>query len=192
MFEGMVTQLGSFELTGTVLRVSDPCYDRDVWCCGTVENCIPGTWDAAILTKDEEPWGNRVAVLSARHSTGPKHTAINRALCNRTHKWKHCEFEVGVDSGQAGIFDEAHYKDNSIFGADVRPKNSYGDLWYSVCCDLTLSRLNAGILPYGAVSSSGYGDGGYDCITHTNEDGQIDFVFIVFICDEDDEAGSKD
>lgn len=192
MFEGMMTELGSFELTGTVMRVSDPCYTRDVWCCGTVENCLPGTWDAAILTKDEGPWGNRITVLSARHSSGPKHTAINRAMCNGTHRWETCEFEVGVDSGQAGIFDEAHYKDDSIFNSGLQPKSDYGERWYSYCCDLTLSRLRAGILPFGVVSTSGYGDGGYECITHKNDDGQVDFIFIVFICDEDNEDETDD
>lgn len=34
---------------------------------------------------------------------------------------------------------------------------------------------------YGAVSSSGFGDGGYTCYTHADENGVIDFAFIVFI-----------
>ena len=36
-------------------------------------------------------------------------------------------------------------------------------------------------LVYGAVSSSGFGDGGYTCYTHADENGVIDFAFIVFI-----------
>ena len=28
--------LGEFEVTSGVLRVSDPCYERDTWCAGTI------------------------------------------------------------------------------------------------------------------------------------------------------------
>lgn len=37
--------LGEFEMTSPVMRVSDPCYERDVWCCGTVDHCKLGTWE---------------------------------------------------------------------------------------------------------------------------------------------------
>ena len=42
-------------------------------------------------------------------------------------------------------------------------------------CDEVLARN------HGAVSSSGFGDGGYTCYTHADENGVIDFAFIVFI-----------
>ena len=44
-----------------------------------------------------------------------------------------------------------------------------------------MSRVSAGVIPYGAVSSSGYGDGGYAAVKHLAKDGQVDFMFIVFI-----------
>ena len=31
-FPGEMTVLGGFEMTSQTMRVSDPCYDRDVWC----------------------------------------------------------------------------------------------------------------------------------------------------------------
>ena len=61
------------------------------------------------------------------------------------------------------------------------PGFAIGDLWYRHVCDITLSKMSAGVLPYGAVSSSGFGDGGYTCYTHADENGVIDFAFIVFI-----------
>lgn len=175
-----------------MLRISDPCYDRNVWCCGTIQNCLPGTWEASILTKDEGSWGHRISVLTARHVTGPKHTAINRAVCNGSGAWSVCDVEIGVDSGQAGIFDEAHYQDNTVFAPGTKCEHEFGDLWYSYCCDLTLSPLHAGVLPFGAVSTSGYGDGGYTAVKHCNCKGEVDFVFIVFIDDEDDEEDEEE
>ena len=43
---GSLSALGEFELTGPNLRVSDPCYERNVWCCGVLSNCVVGTWEA--------------------------------------------------------------------------------------------------------------------------------------------------
>lgn len=182
LFSGDLILLGSFDLTGSVLRVSDPCYNRDVWCCGTIDKCRPGVWEAAVLKTDEGDWGERIAVLAVRYRDGgPKFNAINRAMCNATKAWHECPFEVGVDSGQAGFFDEAHYRDDTVISKTITEQSGIGDLWYRHCCDVTLTRLSAGIIPYGVVSSSGYGDGGYTAIKHLDRNGRVDFAFIVFI-----------
>lgn len=69
--------LGEFEMTSPVMRVSDPCYERDVWCCGTVDHCKLGTWEAGVLKTDEGEWGTRCAVLAVRHKdTGPDFNVI--------------------------------------------------------------------------------------------------------------------
>lgn len=149
--------LGEFEMTSPVMRVSDPCYERDVWCCGTVDHCKLGTWEAGVLKTDEGEWGTRCAVLAVRHK------------------------DIGVDSGQAGFFDDAFYQNDTVFEELPAPGFAIGDLWYRHVCDITLSKMSAGVLPYGAVSSSGFGDGGYTCYTHADENGVIDFAFIVFI-----------
>lgn len=177
-------RLGTFELTGTILRVSDPCYERDVWCCGTVEDCKPGTWEAAVLSRDEGDWGIRNAILIASHTeSGPGLESFGNAVTGKDKAWQECPFEVGVDSGQAGIFDEAHYQDDSIFGGLPEPKHDYNDIWYNHCCDITLSRLGAGVIHFGVVSSSGYGDGGYTAYRHTDQDGKTDAILIVFLED---------
>lgn len=182
LFSGDIIELGSFELTTPVMRVSDPCYDRNVWCCGTVDNCKIGTWEAAVLKKDEGDWGVRNAVLAVRFAKdGPTFSAINRAVCNGTGQWHECPFEVGVDSGQAGFFDEQFYKEDPLFGNFSDPTTEPGELWYRNCCDVTLSRAAAGVIPCGAVSCSGFGDGGYTAVKHITEDGWVDFMFIVFI-----------
>lgn len=182
LFSGDILELGSFDLTTPVMRVSDPCYDRNVWCCGTVENCRIGTWEAAVLKTDEGDWGERNAVLAVRFANGgPKFSAINRAVCNGTGQWQECPFEVGVDSGQAGFFDEQYYQMDAVFGKPSDPTEEPGELWYRHCCEATMSRVSAGVIPYGVVSSSGYGDGGYAAVKHLTKDGQVDFMFIVFI-----------
>lgn len=188
MFSGTICELGSFELAGPVMRVTDPCYSRDVWCSGTVPNCKVGTWESAILKIDEGDFGERVAVLAVRYADGgPRFTAINRAICNGTGAWDECPISVVVDSGQAGFFDELHYQDQSVFADSPVAMHNYGDSWYNHCCDVTLSRMGAGVIPYGVVSGSGYGDGCYYAVRHKAKDGQIDFLFLVFIENEDRE-----
>lgn len=187
MLSGDLFPVGEFRLDGSVLRVSDPCYERDVWCCGVIPDCLVGVWEAAVLQVDAGNWGTRNAALIVRHSkTGPKFTAINRALCNGTGQWHECEFEVGVDSGQAGFFDEMFYMDASVFG-DAKPQfKCDGDRWYEFCCDATLNtKLNADVIPCGVVSTAGFGDGGYTCYYHKNSDDVVDFAFILFIDEEE-------
>ncbi len=181
---GDIVELGFFELTGPVMRVSDPCYDRSVWCSGTVETCKVGTWEAAVLKADEGDWGVRNTVLAARFAEGgPKFEVIDTVVPKPNGAWHICDFEVGVDSGQAGLFDERHYHDDTIFGIAPDPSAEEGELWYDTCCNVTLSSMSAGVIPHGVVSSSGYGDGGYVAVKHLSRSGEIDFVFIVFIDD---------
>ena len=91
--------LGEFEMTSPVMRVSDPCYERDVWCCGTVDHCKLGTWEAGVLKTDEGEWGTRCAVLAVRHKdTGPDFNVIRLGKVRKVAcKCVEQSFEVGVD-----------------------------------------------------------------------------------------------
>lgn len=182
-FPGEMTVLGGFEMTSQTMRVSDPCYDRDVWCCGTFGKCKTGTWEAGVLKTDMGDWGVRCAVLAVRHKeTGPDYSVIRqRKVYQMKDGWLEQPIDVGVDSGQAGFYDEAFYQDNSIFKGMPEPEHDYGDLWYNHACDITLSEMSAGVMPYGVVSSSGFGDGSYVCYTHKGSDGEIDFAFVIFM-----------
>lgn len=136
-FPGEMTVLGDFEMTSQTMRVSDPCYDRDVWCCGTFGKCKTGTWEAGVLKTDMGDWGVRCAVLAVRHKeTGPDYSVIRqRKVYQMKDGWLEQPIDVGVDSGQAGFYDEAFYQDNSIFKGMPEPEHDYGDLWYNHACD---------------------------------------------------------
>ena len=71
---------------GDKMRVSDPCYTRDVWCTG-VFDCVPGRWQAEILHNTERVWELWVYL-------GEKPEIRGR-------QWKRpVGIEVGVDSAQ--------------------------------------------------------------------------------------------
>lgn len=165
--------LGNFKTISDKLRISDPCYSRETWCSGAVENAKIGSWLAYVLKSDECLWGKRIAELHAYHDDYANHLT-------HTRNWQPVDFEVGVDSGQVGIFDEEAYRGGTH------------DEWYDECCNVTLSSSGAGIILGGVVSSSGYGDGVYTAYTLRNEDAEIIGVKVVFIepeeeVDEDDE-----
>jgi hypothetical protein len=167
--------LGQFEVTGDKVMVTDPCYDRDTWCQGTLP-ALPGRWAAEMEVGDRPGWGRRVHAIRAFHVDVAPRDVRKRA-----------KFEVGVDSGQAGIFDEARYPQDET--------GDYDDLesFYGRACSATHDRdgeddsITGGVIAEGAVSSSGYGDGGYVCYYRTDEEGRAVEVEIVFIGDESDE-----
>lgn len=176
-----LTPLGSFEVTCGKIRVSDPCYKMDVWCSGSIES-RNGIWDAsAIILSDAETdgWGERVALLAIRHQecSIPFTTiSINNGLF-----WDAASFDVGVDSGIAGFYDQTEYESkHTESGIDE------GWLWDTVCKAVDKNiNINAGVIQRGVVSSSGYGDGGYDCFYHIGEEGVADFIYIPFIYPEE-------
>ena len=138
--------LGNIELSNTVI-VSDPSYDRGTWCMTTDLAIRPGTYKAWIVQSDEGEFGTRVASLFLVHEDFAAATLSD---------WESVNEEIGVDSGQCGIFDDTIYpqKDDKVFE----------ERFYNECCSITLGVVPAGVLESnkGVVTSSGYGDGGYE------------------------------
>lgn len=180
--------LGEFQVTGDKLMVTDPCYTRSTWCQGIVENALPGTWEGNAEYTDEGSWGERVSAVEARHES----------FRESVGRWETAGFEVGVDSGQAGIFDEARYPKSECGEYDER-----GSFYNRAChatagsnpCDEERSERSdekGGAIDEGVVTSSGYGDGGYECRIHRNAEGKADAVRVTFIADGDGDEGELD
>jgi len=171
-----VQELGTFEVRSGKLIVSDPCYDREIVNREKtiLENVLNGNWVSEIVVFDEGTWGKRVGYLIAN--------SINHICSN---DWQAEKFTVGVDSGQVGIFDEPQYH-----GGDDDFDDENG--WYRMCCNHTLGEIKyatckiAGTIAGGVVSSSGYGDGCYECSTIKVDD-KIVAVRIDFGLEEEDE-----
>lgn len=180
------TKLGRFALTGAEMRISDPCYDQGTWCAGTVKHCKPGTWDAARVLMKDEP--GRTGMLCVKHSSVKgwrlfDGITVDEEYIHYDANWINTGIKVGVDSGQCGFYDEAHYQDESCLKEEDITYDFSGwddaSLWYRTCCQLTLTEPGAGVLPYGVVSDSGYGDGCYDAYLHIRN-GEVDALALVF------------
>ncbi len=91
-----------FHLTSNQLRVTDPCYTKGTWCAGVLENILPGSWIAekvVATNKETGGWGDRIAELCIWHGD----------YIGNVDAHELTEIHVGVDSGQAGFFDESQY-----------------------------------------------------------------------------------
>lgn len=159
--------------------LSDPCYELGTWCQGIVENVKNGVWVAGVVMKR-----GRVSQLYAYHDSAD----IRHRLLNG-----HDEFLdiVGcVDSGQFGYFDHKHYRDDDSVNDLSRESSELiceNEPFYSFCCDRTLSNNRWGVLNYGVVSSSGYGDGSYPTNAIKGENDEYIGFCTTFIFDEDED-----
>ena len=172
--------IGTFEIESGTVVVSDPCYEDS----RALKGIKKGTWCANVIYND-----GRCAVLVAYHKNHPVKNIYDNFIAEH--------FNVGVDSGQAGIFDSKYFRDDDVV-KDVKRIGEESDQictdesWYSVCCDRTLQKIGAGVIPFGCVSSSGYGDGVYECSTVKTND-EITAIKIDFgVFDEDEENDDDD
>lgn len=167
--------LGEFEIKSGEVIVSDPCYAIGTWCQGLVRNVKNGTWVADVACL-EESGRNAFLVVHHKDYIMPMGTV-----------WEQLDFDIGVDSGQAGFYDYAGYKKddsvpNSIKNSLGFDLNEPGEKFYAYNCDLTLkTEHDAGVLPTGVVASSGYGDGSYTVSVVKDEDGKVVAMEIIFI-----------
>lgn len=169
--------IGTFSL-GTKVMVSDPCYKLNTWCQGVLENVKSGIWEAYLKMIDTGMWGIRVAELIAISS---EHHEKYLTIMD-----EHQEFEVGVDSGCAGIFDYDYY-------AKYHTEEEINENWYTTTIHKQFfpthdsSGWENSIFTdsEGIASMTGYGDGGYDCYVARNTEGEIVGIRIVYINEEE-------
>jgi hypothetical protein len=164
---------GEFEIKSGSTMISDPCYSVGTWCQRVLTSVKNGAWSAFVNLASD----GCVAQLLAFNGKTDRAPRIKR--------WEEVPAEIGVDSGQCGIFDTAHYRDDSAIKAVQRLSTEIicaDEPWYSICCDRTLeTEHRAGIIPYGCVSASGYGDGSYGCYIQRDNEGLIIGIKIEFI-----------
>ena len=147
------------------VMVSDPCYSLDTWCQTKLDNVLPGLYNVEVEKSDEGDWGVRVSGITILHESI---TDDGISLEWEDHS------ECGVDSGQCGIFCMTGYRNDELSVGITTPildnpfvlpyNDKGGDMWYEKICHFTLCEPQWGVYDTGVVSSSGIGDGGYDCL----------------------------
>jgi len=178
-----------FQVNGKI-HITDPCYDIKTWCGIYNQKAKKGAWVGEAIQSEEDY--SRVGELVVNHKDF--HGSIDTPISG----------DVGVDSGQAGVFDSSIYPKQGEPNGEASDKESF----YGKCCRETCSGFdkehdklkiekglqadNGVVDERGFVSSSGYGDGSYEAFG-AYEDGELVAVRIVFIDDsEEDEDGGDD
>lgn len=176
-----IKEIGTFTLSSGIMRVSDPCYDKTAGCAGIIPNCVTGEWQAGVAYHNDTLFGRRVALLAAKAAN----SEADFNLVDDLYALELAGFEVGVNSGQAGIYDNDSYGLSSTVEGLPEPDEIFGDepgcFWYSVCCSVTDSNDHAGVIPTGVVSRIGFGDGGYTAFYHKDGNGKADLIAILYI-----------
>lgn len=152
---------------GKKVMVSDPCYRVGTWCQGVIENARPGKW----ICDYEQEFNNenRISKLIVRHVEHPD-----------AEPTKLMDFEVGVDSGTAGVFDYYYYA--QYHEPELDEDWYHKDVCYQIDDHFCITDGK------GFWTESGYGDGGYGCYV-SEFDGEVVAISIVFIEDyEEDEC----
>jgi len=165
--------------------VSDPCYDLDVSCKYITDKMCPGEYDVSVEYSSDTSWGKRVATLTVEH----------KDYKSSYLPWEETSNDIGVDSGQCGIFNLEEYRNDEkskeynlplAFGPDWSDND--GDDWYQRMCTLTLSINDCGVsnnswgtVETGVVSSSGYGDGVYKLFSKKTDNDVIVGFLLVFL-----------
>lgn len=182
-------EVGKFtiEVNGQQAVISDPCYELGAWCQAVIP-ARRGEWTAYAVEGNEGEWDWRVRELIVVHeSTTPFEAG---ALL----EWTRINADIGVDSGQCGIFGIRHFRNDAeaptLDQLDLPDHMDYieciyaDDPWYAWVCSVTHP---AGVVTGGVASTSGYGDGGYDAFAVFDRARLAVAIKIVFIEDEEDE-----
>ena len=148
--------IGTLEL-GDKVDITDPCYNKDVWCRMTTD-CKAGTYYAYANINDE----GRVAYLEISLNGLDRRGIIVDEIG-----------EIGVDAGMAGFFNNK----------PDYPDSEWSEMCDKYWCkkDENGAYLDYWLLDYGVVSSSGYGDGCYPVLANKNRD----YFTIEFIGDDE-------
>lgn len=168
--------VGTFTVESGKLIVTDPCYQVDEEDLQIIlSNVKNGRWTASISYTPEEVVESLLVFYGEKKPSG---------------KWHDCDKSIGVDSAQAGIFDLAilgrdeaiQYEVKNVHDIEI---DEVGLKYYVACCDVVASDAQGGVVPSGAVSMSGYGDGMYEVKVKYNFSKQVVGVMIDFGDDEE-------
>ena len=143
------------------IDITDPCYDRDVWCRVNGVKIVPGNYTCiAWIYNDTFEWNGKMQNVRYVGSCG---IYLNGIIPSQ----KDYEEigEIGVDAGLAGFFiDKPDYTDSE---------------WHDFCD--RIKKGNAWIFDEGFFTSSGHGDGGYPVYAAKDKEGNIVSLEIRFI-----------
>lgn len=145
------------KIFGEKIDITDPCYNKDVWCRMNGVSIAPGSYACVAWTGEDPSFGHRVLIAGIyKDGKIPSQQTMKEIG------------DIGVDAGLAGFFED---------------KPDYNDKQWSEFCD-SICKGEAWIKDEGFFTSSGIGDGCYGVYAHrcrgASKDGPFDAIEIRF------------
>ena len=169
MISEMENILGNFKVNSGKVIITDPCYK--VYDDSVILDVVKGTWTAYVDYNNDGRVANLV-VVNERYDHSKRLYEYN---------FEYITDDLGVDSGQMGVFDYDFYP------SDPRSEENE-EVFYGKICYITSNEDGGGVIEsFGAVSSTGYGDGAYSLYGAKHTDGNYYAFYIEFISDDEDE-----
>ena len=155
------------------LVVSDPYYNINTWCIAVLEKVLPGKYNCYM-----DYIGNRVRkilIIHEGYNVDEKTINVEEPV------------DIGVDSAQAGFYNYNYFKKYSEL-REINESEWEKEYREPIRKSTFHEKKFDGTVINGMafVSSSGYGDGSYECYTKKNEDGKIIAAKVIFIVEEED------
>lgn len=140
--------VGKIEVPDGLVDITDPCYNKKVWCRMNDVKVVPGTYNCYAYYGETKYCGNRCWITQIVLADGP-YDEIAEDKIHSGRSWR-VVGEIGVDAGLAGFFNH---------------KPDFNDEeWYALCNEMSSKDefirkfANGG---QGFWTSSGLGDGVY-------------------------------
>lgn len=156
---------------GDQVDVTDPCYDKDVWCRFTTD-LDPGEYRLMYDKRDEGAWGERISSVRMVKASAPLRLSYRKLET------------IGVDAGLAGFFVNKPDYDDKAWEAFCDAMSTADKAWEAETGE---TYRNVYDCDCGFFTSSGYGDGAYNVYELLDEDSVKVGLEIVFIDEEEDE-----
>ena len=158
--------LGLISITSGRLVISDPSYERNIWCASAIENFPNGQYDCEIDLGEAIDWGTRVFRMRMLKE------GLNLSQCDFKLLDSCC-----VDCAILGFFDDDYHKRSH--------PNKVSDEWFE--------QNIIGLVEFASIpdekcflSSTGIGDGQYNVYGLYDCDGNLVGVEAEFLSDEDE------
>lgn len=149
-----IKKTGEFEIESGSILICDPYFnppydnvdpeeDPSIW--GILKQVIKGKYVSYIRYTNVF----QIGLFFAFHES----IDLRKEIMNL--KWIECKFPVKSVTGEFGIFDLKHFRQDDdsygVFKGDYNNTSRDGDRWCGMCVNRTNSGKYAGVIPYGAV-----------------------------------------
>lgn len=156
---------------GTSVVISDPAYEPGSLCSRTINNMVPGEYICSMQTLDSGLFGARVSGIKLTLKGWVKKKAASKEMV----------YEIAADHAMCGFYAREYFLGKNREGQESTEWRN----WYRTVEAVTFSHetgFGSGVIDGKCfVSSTGYGNGVYNCAVKKDGLGQVFELWLRYI-----------